>query len=60
VASGIPLDDTALKSLAGGLKRRCGSGGTVKDGEIEIQGDHCDLVLDELKRRGFRVKRAGG
>ncbi len=60
VVSGIPLDDAALKELAGELKRRCGSGGTVKDGEIEIQGDHSDLLVAELPRRGFRVKRSGG
>jgi translation initiation factor 1 len=49
-----------LKALAGELKRRCGTGGTVKDGEIEIQGDHADLLVAELARRGFTVKRAGG
>lgn len=60
VVSGIPLDDAALKALVGELNRRCGSGGTVKEGEVEIQGDHCDLLVAELARRGFRVKRAGG
>lgn len=60
VVSGIPLDDAALKALAGDLRRRCGSGGTVKNGELEIQGDHSDLLVAELTRRGFRVKRAGG
>jgi len=60
VVTGAPGDDAALKALAGELKRRCGSGGTVKDGAIEIQGDFCDLVVAELARRGFQVKRAGG
>ncbi len=60
VVSGIPLDEGALKVLAGELKRRCGSGGTVKDGEVEIQGDHSELLVAELTRSGFRVKRSGG
>jgi translation initiation factor 1 len=58
--TGVPGDDGALKALAGELKRRCGTGGAVKDGVIEIQGDHCELLLAELARRGFTVKRAGG
>ncbi len=60
VILGVPVDDEALKVLAGELKRRCGTGGTAKDGVIEIQGDFCDLVIAELGRRGFTVKRAGG
>ena len=60
VVSGVPADETALKVLAGELKRRCGTGGTLKDGIIEIQGDHCDLLVAELSRRGFTTKRAGG
>jgi len=60
VVSGVPLDDAGLKGLGADLKRRCGTGGTVKEGEIEIQGDHSDLVIAELERRGMRVKRAGG
>ncbi|MGD0844648.1 MAG: translation initiation factor Sui1 [Geobacteraceae bacterium] len=60
VVIGVPVDDTALKALAGELKRRCGSGGTVKEGIIEIQGDFCDLIIAELAGRGFTVKRAGG
>jgi len=60
VVTGAPGDDAALKVLAGELKRRCGSGGTVKDGAIEIQGDFCDLIVAELARRGLTVKRAGG
>ena len=60
VVSGVPGEDAALKELAGELKRRCGTGGTAKEGVIEIQGDHCDLLVAELARRGFKVKRAGG
>ena len=60
VVTGATGDDAALKVLAGELKRRCGSGGTVKDGVIEIQGDFCDLIVAELARRGFNAKRAGG
>lgn len=60
VITGIPLDADGVKSLSGDLKRRCGSGGTLKDGAIEIQGDHRDLLKQELERRGFRVKMAGG
>jgi translation initiation factor 1 len=60
VVTGLPGDEAALKALAGELKRRCGSGGTLKDGVLEIQGDHCDLLLAELTARGLKVKRAGG
>jgi translation initiation factor 1 len=60
VITGIPLDETALKNLVGELKRRCGTGGTLKDGNIEIQGDHRDLLVAELEKRGYKVKRAGG
>ncbi|MBK5274311.1 MAG: stress response translation initiation inhibitor YciH [Desulfuromonadales bacterium] len=60
VIRGVPLDGAALKELAGALKKRCGCGGTVKDGIIEIQGDHRDILLLELQSRGFRVKLAGG
>jgi len=60
VISGLPLDGTALTQLAGELKRRCGCGGTAKDGVIEIQGDHGDLLLEELAKRGYKAKRAGG
>jgi translation initiation factor 1 len=58
--TGIPLAAEPLKALAADLKRRCGSGGTVKDGTIEIQGDHVPLLIEELAKRGFKVKRAGG
>ncbi len=60
VITGVPLTGDALKELAGALKKRCGCGGTVKDGIIEIQGDHRDTLLGELQVRGYRVKLAGG
>jgi len=58
--SGVPLGGEALRSLASDLKRRCGTGGTTKDGVIEIQGDHRDTIVAELSRRGFTAKLAGG
>jgi translation initiation factor 1 len=58
--SGLALAPGELQSLASELKRRCGSGGTIKDGVIEIQGEHRDSVLAELTRRGIAAKRAGG
>lgn len=58
--SGVPLAETELKELASALKRRCGTGGALKDGVIEIQGDHVQLLLDELVKRGFKAKKSGG
>lgn len=58
--SGLPLNQGELGTLLKDLKRLCGAGGSVKDGVIELQGDHCDLLLRELGKRGFRAKRAGG
>jgi translation initiation factor 1 len=60
VISGLALAAPALAALAGELKRRCGSGGTVRDGTIEIQGEHRDTVVAELARRGVKAVRAGG
>lgn len=60
VVTGIPLAESELQELGKQLKQRCGSGGTVKDGTIEIQGDHRTLVLEALKARGWTVKLAGG
>jgi translation initiation factor 1 len=60
VISGLPLAGDAMDELASRLKRKCGSGGTVKDGRIEIQGDHRDALVAELTAQGFRVKRSGG
>lgn len=57
---GLALDTVALASLGKQLRTACGSGGTVKDGVIEIQGDHCELVMNELKKHGHDPKRAGG
>ncbi len=58
--SGVPLASDALRALARELKRRCGTGGSTKDGVIEIQGDHRDVLVAELEARGYSVKRAGG
>lgn len=58
--SGVPLPEAELSELAGELKRRCGSGGSAKNGVIEIQGDHRDAVVAALEERGFQVKLAGG
>ena len=60
VITGVPLDEAGLKELGKQLKARCGAGGTVKDGVIEVQGDHRETVLEELKKRGWTVKLAGG
>lgn len=60
IVTGLPLTATQLASLATTLKKRCGSGGTVKEGRIEIQGDHRDLLVTELGKLGYAVKRAGG
>ena len=58
--SDVPLGGDALRNLASDLKRRCGTGGTSKDGVIEIQGDHRETIVAELSGRGFTVKLAGG
>nr|WP_194718686.1 translation initiation factor Sui1 [Pseudomonas typographi] len=58
--SGVPLPPDQLKELASSLKRRCGTGGALKDGVIEIQGDHVDLLLGELRKQGLQAKKAGG
>ncbi len=58
--SGVPLPDAELRELASELKRRCGSGGSAKDGVIEIQGDHREVLVALLETRGYTVKRAGG
>ncbi len=60
VVAGLPLGPAELATLAAELKRRCGSGGTVRGGVIEIQGEHRDTLVDELVKRGFAAKRAGG
>jgi translation initiation factor 1 len=58
--TGVPLDEVELADLAKRLKTRCGAGGTVKNGVIEIQGDHRDKVIAELQGRGWTVKKSGG
>ncbi len=58
--AGLALNQTELQALLKDLKRVCGAGGALKDGVLEIQGDHCDLILRELGRRGVKAKRAGG
>ena len=58
--SGVPLADDGLKELARRLKKRCGVGGAVKDGVIELQGDHRDVVLEVLKADGYDAVLAGG
>lgn len=60
VITGLPLNAQELKDLSKKLKARCGTGGTAKGGVIEIQGDHCDLLVEELKKKGFKAKRSGG
>lgn len=51
--TGLPLDEAELKKLAKELKKKCGSGGTVKNGVIEIQGDHREVLVDALIKLGF-------
>ena len=59
VIRGLP-PGAALRDLAADLKRMCGAGGTVKDGALEVQGDHRDRLAGELRTRGYTVKLAGG
>jgi translation initiation factor 1 len=56
----VPLDERGLRELAGTLKQRCGTGGTVKDWRIEIQGDQRERIVAELEKLGYKVKRVGG
>jgi translation initiation factor 1 len=60
VISGLPFDAAQLAELAARLKRLCGAGGAVKDGVIEIQGDHRDRLVAELCKLGLEAKRSGG
>jgi translation initiation factor 1 len=60
ILSDLPLDEAGIEDLATKLKTRLGTGGTVKDGRIEIQGDHRDRIVEELEAMGFRARRAGG
>lgn len=60
LVKGLALDGTALALLGKQLRTACGCGGTVKDGVIEVQGDHCELVMALLVKQGYQPKRAGG
>lgn len=60
LVKGVALDAAALIALGKQLKAACGTGGTVKDGVIEVQGDHCDKVIELLRAKGLTAKRAGG
>lgn len=60
VVTGLPLAGDALAGLGKQLKKQCSSGGTVKDGRIEIQGDHRDRIVAALRRLGHQAKRVGG
>jgi translation initiation factor 1 len=60
VVRGVPLSDDELAALGKRLRTACGAGGTLKDGVIEVQGDHADKVLGLLLQAGFKAKRAGG
>lgn len=57
---GLLLTADELRKLTGELKRRCGCGGSVKDGVIEIQGNQVDVIIEELRKRGFKAVQAGG
>ena len=57
---GLPLEEKRMQQFAKSLKRRCGTGGTVKDGMIVIQGDHRKTLLDEIKKLEYTVKLVGG
>ena len=58
--TGVPLKPSELEAFAKRLKKRCSSGGTAKDGAIEVQGDHRDVLVPLLEAEGWVVKRAGG
>ena len=60
VITNLPMTSNNLKKLAKQLKKRCGGGGAVKDGNIELQGDHVEAMVTELTLLGYQVKRSGG
>ena len=60
LVKGLPLDAAALSVLGKQLRSACGSGGTVKDGVVEVQGDHVTTVMAALQKQGYNAKRAGG
>lgn len=60
LVSGLPLAENELKALAKQLKQHCGTGGSLKSGVIEIQGDHRDKLVERLTKEGYQAKKAGG
>lgn len=60
LVAGVALDPEALAALGKQLRTACGCGGTVKDGVIEVQGDHCEKVMEALRKQGYNPKRVGG
>ena len=60
LVKGLALDATALATLAKQMRAACGAGGNVKDGVVEVQGDHCETILAALKKLGHNAKQAGG
>jgi translation initiation factor 1 len=60
LVKGLALDDAELAAFTKQIKSMCGSGGTVKDGTVEVQGDHAERLLAWLGAQGYRAKRAGG
>jgi translation initiation factor 1 len=60
LVKGLALDGAALAALGKQVRTACGCGGTVKDGVIEVQGDHCDLIMEVLGKLGLHAKRVGG
>jgi translation initiation factor 1 len=60
VISGLSCPAEEIRQITSEMKRRCGTGGTLKDGVIEIQGDHRDLLIEILKSKGIKAKRVGG
>jgi translation initiation factor 1 len=58
--SGLPMALSEIDALAAQLKKRCGSGGTVRGGVIEVQGDHRDTIVAELIKLGWPARKSGG
>ncbi len=60
LVTGLAIDSDALRIIVRELKKKCGCGGSIKDGVVEIQGDHRDLLMAEFAAQGYKVKRVGG
>ncbi len=60
VVKGLALESAALTQLGKQLRSACGAGGTTKDGVIEVQGDHCERLIETLRKQGYDARRAGG